>query len=224
MKKWYCLLFGYPRGPFTDADMRHMAHRREITPETLVASDWVPEDPLDWKKLEDTELAEWVFPSVSEAAIAAGMKIAPIWRRTVSFLLDFISLCVPPFLSLFLDVMSMQLVIPGLSLSIASWVVVDFAVLAIHAFLLLICGQTMGKKVFGIRVVNSEGGWAAPWLIVMRGVPYFGLGFLYLLFGYPMMFGIAALSTFAVDSLMALRSDGRALHDIISSTIVITKR
>jgi uncharacterized RDD family membrane protein YckC len=83
---------------------------------------------------------------------------------------------------------------------------------AIHGYTLATSGQTLGKKVVGIRIARRDGSPASLGRLV--GLRY-GVG--YLLGLIPSIGWIYGF----VDSLMIFRDSRRCLHDVIADTIVL---
>lgn len=80
-------------------------------------------------------------------------------------------------------------------------------------YLLTTCGQTIGKKIVGIKIVNNEDGSEGGFVknVLMRG---FVNG---LISSVPFVGAIYAL----VDILFIFRQDRRCIHDLIAGTKVI---
>jgi uncharacterized RDD family membrane protein YckC len=84
--------------------------------------------------------------------------------------------------------------------------------LALHGWLLVRDGQTLGKKLLGVRIVRPDGSRAdARRLLGLR----YGIGWLLTL--VPVAGPIYAL----LDALFIFRRDRRCLHDLIAGTIVV---
>lgn len=90
----------------------------------------------------------------------------------------------------------------------------SIVLLAIQAFFLIRDGQTLGKKVVGVRIVRADNGEPASWprLLLLRG----------LLSGVISL--IPAIGTIyaLVDALFIFREDRRCLHDHMAGTVVIS--
>ena len=73
-------------------------------------------------------------------------------------------------------------------------------------------GQSIGKRVMGLRVVRVSGGRASVWTILLlrNGVPM-------IVSAVPILGPLFALANLAAG----LRSDGRCLHDHIAGTVVV---
>ena len=94
-------------------------------------------------------------------------------------------------------------------------------------------GQTLGKKICKIRVVNDKGERASIWNILIRSLFIYGITTLYSLisinfldiesFNYSVSVVSVIESLFIVISLLMMlyKKDGRGLHDIIAKTKVI---
>jgi uncharacterized RDD family membrane protein YckC len=94
-------------------------------------------------------------------------------------------------------------------------IVVGTAVLiAITWYLVHTNGQTIGKKMLGIKVVRSDGSRASVARIFwIRNVPFAVVG------NIP-YFGIGTISVL-IDSLLIFRASNQCLHDQLADTIVI---
>jgi uncharacterized RDD family membrane protein YckC len=82
----------------------------------------------------------------------------------------------------------------------------------VNGYLLMTRGQTVGKKLLGMRIVRPDGSAATPGRII--GLRY-AVG--WLLSALPVVGMVYAL----VDCLMIFRADRRCLHDLIADTIVV---
>lgn len=95
-----------------------------------------------------------------------------------------------------------------LAISIAGFVLF----LAVNGYFLQREGQTVGKKLIGIRIVRSDGSPAdLTHLILRRYLPVHAVQLL------PFVGGLAAL----VDCLFIYNKDKRCVHDLIADTKVI---
>ena len=84
--------------------------------------------------------------------------------------------------------------------------------LVLQGYLLATQGQTIGKKLLGIRIVRSDGGKVDPARVIgLRYVLIWALAVI------PVVGWIFAL----VDALMIFRDSRKCLHDNIADTIVI---
>jgi uncharacterized RDD family membrane protein YckC len=84
--------------------------------------------------------------------------------------------------------------------------------MAVHGWLLLKRGQTVGKAVLGLRIVRTDGNAATGWDLIGKR---YGVGWLIALI--PIAGGIYGL----VDSLFIFSKSRRCLHDHIAGTIVV---
>jgi uncharacterized RDD family membrane protein YckC len=84
---------------------------------------------------------------------------------------------------------------------------------ALHGYLLVKRGQTIGKMLLGIRIVRPDGSAASLGRIL--GLRY-GVGYVIavLHFSVLMIFSL-------IDCLMIFRANRRCLHDLIADTIVV---
>lgn len=86
------------------------------------------------------------------------------------------------------------------------------AFFVVNGYLLATSGQTVGKKLVGIKIVSMEGsllGFAK--LIGLRYLPIWVVTYL------PMLGGLLPL----VDAVFIFRSDKRCIHDLIAGTQVV---
>jgi uncharacterized RDD family membrane protein YckC len=153
-------------------------------------------------------------PPVAEVAdvAAAGPVLGGRGARLGAALIDGLLLlgmllainAVLPFGLLSQDESSGQLLING---------VAGFALfLVVHGWLLVKHGQTVGKKLLGLRIVRTDGSLASPARVL--GLRY-GVG--WLLSALPVLGGFYAL----IDSLFIFRASRQCLHDTIADTIVV---
>jgi uncharacterized RDD family membrane protein YckC len=84
--------------------------------------------------------------------------------------------------------------------------------LLLQGYLLVTSGQTIGKRLFGMRIVRPDGGKVSAFRIL--GLRY-GVGWLFNF--VPMLAGLYGL----VDCVLIFRESRRCLHDEIADTIVI---
>jgi len=134
--------------------------------------------------------------------------LSVLWRREVAQIIDMATIYVPATVAYGLATLVAW---EGegqhnLSLTLGAWVVFMIA----HAALILLRGQTLGKRLLGIRVVDSETGRPCP------------LRHLFLRF----ILGKVVLVTFApffwmVDLAFFLKWPHRALHDRLAGTNVV---
>jgi uncharacterized RDD family membrane protein YckC len=99
-------------------------------------------------------------------------------------------------------------------LKTAAWALSGFIIyLAFNGYLLAKNGQTIGKLLMRIRIVNYADGSKMPFskLLLLRILP------VQLVALIPVAGGFAALA----DALMIFRSDYRCLHDHIAGTLVV---
>ncbi|WP_425395756.1 RDD family protein [Aeoliella sp.] len=102
---------------------------------------------------------------------------------------------------------------PGLLLNLVSQVLGFGLFLAVNGYLLATNGQTVGKKLLGIKIVRTDGSRADfSRLTVRRYLP------MSLLLLIP-VFGIVVAGL--VDPLMIFRGSRKCLHDEIADTVVV---
>jgi uncharacterized RDD family membrane protein YckC len=87
------------------------------------------------------------------------------------------------------------------------------AFVAMHGYWLVKHGQTIGKRIVGIRIVNVSDG-RVPKVATLLGTRY---GLMWLVSLVPGIGTFVAL----VDDLFIFRSDRRCLHDLIAGTKVV---
>jgi uncharacterized RDD family membrane protein YckC len=95
---------------------------------------------------------------------------------------------------------------------------VSLGIFAANIYFLTTRGQTLGKRIVGIRIVLADtlenGGFVVN--VLKRGF-LSGLPYLVLMFIHPVL---AAIYIWA-DVLMIFRADRRCLHDLIAGTCVV---
>jgi uncharacterized RDD family membrane protein YckC len=99
----------------------------------------------------------------------------------------------------------------------AGWAVAGFVLwCALHSYFLATRGQTIGKRLVGIQIVDAATGRQAPFakLIFARYLPTAVVA------NIPFVGGLVAL----LDALMIFRDDRRCLHDQIAGTRVVEYR
>lgn len=101
----------------------------------------------------------------------------------------------------------------SLTLSLGVPVISALLFLAIHGVLLVRHGQTVGKRLVGIRIVSVEDGSVPPFARV------YALRYLLIqaIASVPLAGSLFAL----VDALFIFRGDRRCLHDLVAGTRVI---
>ena len=99
-------------------------------------------------------------------------------------------------------------------LRVASLYVVVF--MAINGYLLVTRGQTVGKLMLGIRIVDSasDGDVSAAKVVGLRYIIFFGLQTIPV-FGMRELVGL-------LDALFIFRDDRRCLHDLLAGTKVVS--
>jgi uncharacterized RDD family membrane protein YckC len=86
------------------------------------------------------------------------------------------------------------------------------AFLLLNAYLLIAQGQTIGKRVLGLRIVRPDGARAAAWRV---------LGLRYLAFAPLGLSPGLSLLGLVVDGLFIFRGSRRCLHDELADTVVV---
>jgi uncharacterized RDD family membrane protein YckC len=100
------------------------------------------------------------------------------------------------------------------------WLLGTACFLGINGYLLVHRGQTIAKKVLGMKIVRPDGGRVSAFrILVLRYGAYVLARFPYsLLFGVNLWIG--GLLAW-IDDLLIFRDSRRCLHDVIADTIVV---
>ncbi|MET1081278.1 MAG: RDD family protein [Pseudomonas sp.] len=104
---------------------------------------------------------------------------------------------------------------PGLGLQVLNFVLGVATFLAINGYLLKTYGQTLGKRLLKLAIVDLEG--RQPDWIPMIAKRY---GVLWVASAIPFAGGLVGL----VDALFIFRADRRCVHDLIAETRVVKLR
>lgn len=111
--------------------------------------------------------------------------------------------------------------VPGLSTGATAGLVLAFALFVgftvWNIVLLVRHGQTVGKRVIGIRIARPDGSRAGFWRIVLLRSLLMSFVERLLLAMHPLL----AAGFVLADVLMVFRADRRCLHDIVADTIVV---
>lgn len=156
----------------------------------------------------------------ADAVAVAGHELAGRWPRLGAVLLDSIIgflFCLPGGGMLFFaGVMAKGSQSPNPALLIPGFMVLGLCVLAlviIQIYLLVTRGQTIGKKLLGIKIVTYPDevnpGFVKVWLLRSFVSGLIG--------AIPMIGGIYSL----VDACFIFRDDRRCIHDLIAGTQVV---
>jgi uncharacterized RDD family membrane protein YckC len=100
----------------------------------------------------------------------------------------------------------------GLGSMLSSMIVSILLFLLIQGYLLATTGQTIGKKLLGLRIVRSNG---------ERADPGHAIGLRYVLIWVIASIPVAGWIFALADALMIFRDSRKCLHDNIADTIVI---
>jgi uncharacterized RDD family membrane protein YckC len=140
----------------------------------------------------------------------AKKSITPI-RRVVATLLDTLFMAIP-FIISFATMSSAHETITPHGLFMNSWVILLFFSI-LQSFFLIHDGQTIGKKVMGLAIVEYEtNDHPSPFkLIFLRTI----------LPIIPFILPILGISLFALNLAWGLSDDNRCLHDFIAGTQVV---
>lgn len=153
-----------------------------------------------------------ITPLLARSSRAAGTRYASFWERAVAFTIDFFLFCVLSFLvSGLVGVIASALLGDALHTSVAT--ILALLVMIVSAFVTFVIplrlwkGQTLGKRLLGIVVVNESGrdiswgqSFARLFLYIVSYLPVF-LGFLWCIWD----------------------SRKRCFHDMIAHTLVVKK-
>ena len=146
------------------------------------------------------------------------MISAPLWRRALATLIDFVSVPAVSFgIMLVSGAMASAEAYAGIQPYVRPVLLGIAGYLLLNGWLLYARGQTVGKALLGIHIVdvNSGNTPALSKLIFIRAL-FFPL--LYLPFGYSFIGLLAVLPLF--DLAFGLRGDRRCLHDFAAGTAV----
>ena len=142
------------------------------------------------------------------------LMLATRWSRLGAYILDLLSFSILAIVA--------AIVLPSFSKAASGEIpqafmaIIGFGMLAIfiiNTIFLYKYGQTIGKRLVGIKVVQIDGSRCELWrFFVLR---YFVTG---LLGAIPI---IGPLVTWIIDPLMIFGEEQRCLHDLIANTIVV---
>lgn len=250
MKEWHCVLLDQAQRPFGEDRIGEMAGRGELSPDTLAWSGSTPEDAAKgWRRMEETELAALfarLAPSAGgpetpgapasppplplARAPGEGLESASRMMRLCGFLIELIV-----WFLLFL-----LLVLSGLLGGIPGGEAAGFAALcgALAGLLLYLgaslwglhrTGQSISKRMLGMRIVSADGGRAPLWRIVLlRNGVFFLLnalgGIINQLHPAGRDISLLICGVFFADACLIFTRDRRTLHDMIAGTIVVKVR
>ncbi len=107
----------------------------------------------------------------------------------------------------------------------ASFLVPVIGVIMLNLVLLYRHGQTLGKHICSIKIVNAEGGRAGLGILLMRilvalGIPLLAAILLIKGLALPII-GISTIAIALLDPLFIVQNSRRCLHDLITKTIVV---
>lgn len=144
-----------------------------------------------------------------------------IARRVAASLIDFVLVPLVSFLVMLVSgamesaeaYAGNQIWMRGIGLGVVGY-------LLLNGWLLHRRGQTLGKMVTGIMIVDAGSGEKASWwrLVFIRAL-FFPLLYLPLLFSFVGMWALLPL----IDQALVLRPDRRCLHDLIAGTAVVSR-
>lgn len=245
MKEWHCVLHGLQAGPFDEDRIREKVGRGELSPDTLVWSGSMPEDAAKgWRRMDETELGALFAPPPSPpeilppaaGAVSRGLELASRKRRLAAFmvggLIEFLLLLLlaaPQLGSFFWPggrFVNMPLWVAGTGAALLAWLFyLGYNLYGLHR-----SGQSVSKKIFGMRIVNLDGSRTPLWRIIL--LRYGFLIFLDVISGVivrtnPFLRGpisVLVSTIYLIDRCLIFRKDRRTLRDLIAGTIVVMKR
>lgn len=154
---------------------------------------------------------------VAEAPPADGLALGTRWSRLGAALIDLVIgigayLAATPLVVAMLGLLSRNQLANGLWMMAGSQALGFLLFVLLHGWWLLRRGQTIGKRIVGLRILRPDGQPASGWRLL--GLRY-GSGFLMML--VPLVGPLYAL----VDVLLIFGPQRRCLHDSIAGTIVV---
>ncbi len=161
--------------------------------------------------------------------IDVDFEIAEFHKRLLAYAIDYGILIIYLFSMKFL-------LYGGFSLSFDRNIGLDILVISLPMLLyslffeLWMNGQTIGKKIMGIRVISIEGGEPTLGQFIMRWITKFYewpflFGFIYFTFGSLMVYTfITALLGIVVVVIIAISAKNQRLGDIIAGTVVVNTK
>jgi uncharacterized RDD family membrane protein YckC len=166
---------------------------------------------------------------VADAARHAGGDVVPAGRiaRLLAVLADAAIAMVPVGLLAFAGLRQLRMSsigVDGLSTGAMTGVALALAILAVivvaNIVLLVRHGQTIGKRLVGIRIVRPDGSRAGFWRIFLLRSLLISLVSRMLLAMHPLLSAAFVLT----DVLMIFGADRRCLHDVVADTLVVEAR
>jgi uncharacterized RDD family membrane protein YckC len=231
---------GQEEGPVPLAVISSLCDRKIIGPETLVWASTLE----GWTPLQETELRRYLArttsprsPSRDESpsAKSLGDILASPGRRAAAFSLDFVFNMFVLLAGILLAFIVMLLFFGSVNtdgitdeevtllsgaggmLSICCVVFSFFAFQIFQIILLCSTGQTLGKRLIGIRIVTLRSG----------QIPSFGAVYLLRSFLPGMVYSLPIIGfvSLLVDVLFIFREDHRCVHDYLAGTkVVVTEK
>jgi uncharacterized RDD family membrane protein YckC len=156
-------------------------------------------------------------PPMAEVADVAGTEQALAGRgaRLAASIIDGVVLMVLLWLASLVtpwNVFSSRAAQGGFTVLLGIQLLAFLLFMAVNGVLLIRSGQTIGKKLMGMRIVRSDGSAATPGRLI--GLRY---GLWWLLASVPFIGGLFSL----VDALAIFRQSRQCLHDSFAGTIVV---
>ena len=149
------------------------------------------------------------------------MTPAPLWRRSIAALIDFISVPAASFfIMLVTSAMATAEAYAGYQPYLRPLLLGVAGYLVLNGWLLYRGGQTLGKALMGICIVNAGSSTPPPlWKLIFIRALFFPLLFLPLGFSFVGFWAALPL----VDLAFAINRQRRCLHDYAAGTEVILK-
>lgn len=160
-----------------------------------------------------------VLADAAPAGDSTGPVLASRWARLAATVLDFVIVSGPAAAAVWYDFYETGHLPDGsIDFELVSLILGIFVMttLVINVFMLHASGQTIGKKMLGIRLVRGDGrSHASVWRIIgLRFLPVYLLGRWIPVVG-PAIWGVEALTIFGRER--------KCLHDYLADTLVITE-
>jgi uncharacterized RDD family membrane protein YckC len=241
-EEWYCVLNNQARGPFSENAMREMIKNGTLSLDVLVWNSALDSVKHDWFPLGKTKLARPIPETGSSPSPFLSFPKEKDSQETVERLLSEgkMSSRARRFWANTLDSIGCflyQLIISSpemtSNLKPEDYAILKF-VLYFNAIYIFICilflhinGQTVGKKILGIRVVNLDGNIPSlPELVLLRNSVLWmsGLFFAFIQQILPFsldVLGFAIVFMYIASKCRMLKKDHRTLDDIIAKTVVV---
>ncbi len=196
-------------------DLPRVAEVTEVTePESAMAPVQEPE-PAAPPEPEAQEMKDAEFNATAKPAAAGELRLAGFWIRVAASIIDSILVTMVQLLMVFIFGLATSALMDAggygdhqvaAAVGITGQLFAIFVALFYYVFMTGYCGQTLGKKAMGIRVVDIDGSPIGYGCAFIREVPGKFISTVLLGIGYLMV---------------AFTRKKQGLHDKIASTLVI---